>query len=375
MYRLTLVPGIRRLIRHTGVVQLGADPASATVLDLPDARLGRVLELLDGTRTERAVLREAATFGVSADHVQALLEALRGLGILITTAALAPDSMPEPQRRQLLTEAAAITMRHAIPPPDPPPDPVPADPRLGASAVERPATRPRSAASTMRRRAGTTVLVTGRGRIATPLCAALAAAGIGRVGTALTGRAVLADCAPGGLTPADAERPRGIAAAEAIARAAPYADTSQVRSGTATFTVQIGLGVPPELTAYSFARRAQPHLLIEERDTSVTVGPLVDPGRTACLRCLDLHRRALDDAWPAIAAQLATAPDDPPPIATATLLVAVGVAAAYVLAYIDGDRPALDGTIDIRPPACLTGHPLPPHPACGCVGSGARRRR
>lgn len=45
--------------------------------------------------------------------------------------------------------------------------------------------------------------------------------------------------------------------------------------------------------------------LVLHGDT-VTIGPLVRPGQSPCLRCLDLHRRDRDQAWPRILSQLAS---------------------------------------------------------------------
>jgi bacteriocin biosynthesis cyclodehydratase domain-containing protein len=53
----------------------------------------------------------------------------------------------------------------------------------------------------------------------------------------------------------------------------------------------------------AWLRRDVPHLptVVGER---ITIGPLVVPGETPCLHCVDLARRDADPAWPAIAAQL-----------------------------------------------------------------------
>src|SRR5690606_18001219 len=42
----------------------------------------------------------------------------------------------------------------------------------------------------------------------------------------------------------------------------------------------------------------------------VVIGPLVHPGRSACLRCLDLHRRDRDSAWPRILSQVGSPTTD-----------------------------------------------------------------
>jgi len=93
-----------------------------------------------------------------------------------------------------------------------------------------------------------------------------------------------------------------------------------------------------------------PHINVTLREATAVVGPLVLPGMTACLRCLELHRSDRDPAWPLIAAQLAT--DGPHPavdacdVGLATL--AASVCALQVLAFVDGGTSAAcDGTLEI----------------------------
>jgi len=51
-------------------------------------------------------------------------------------------------------------------------------------------------------------------------------------------------------------------------------------------------------------RRDIAHLPIVFGEVSVTIGPLVVPGITACLRCVEQHRATADQSWPAVAPQL-----------------------------------------------------------------------
>jgi bacteriocin biosynthesis cyclodehydratase domain-containing protein len=132
--------------------------------------------------------------------------------------------------------------------------------------------------------------------------------------------------------------------------------------------VQVGQGIPAELAAYAYARRALPHLLIEERDDTVLIGPLVPPHGSPCLRCLDLHRRDRDPAWPTLIAQLATTGDGGSTVATTTTIIAVGVAAAQVLGYIDGDEvPTIGASIEVGPPSTLRRRSWSAHPRCECA--------
>src|SRR5699024_6158620 len=82
-------------------------------------------------------------------------------------------------------------------------------------------------------------------------------------------------------------------------------------------------------------RLAGPHLVAYVRETTGVVGPFVLPGRTACLRCLDLHRADRDPGWPRVTLQLAK-----PGIAVAACDIALATlvaasAALDVLTYLD----------------------------------------
>jgi bacteriocin biosynthesis cyclodehydratase domain-containing protein len=123
-----------------------------------------------------------------------------------------------------------------------------------------------------------------------------------------------------------------------------------------------------DLAAAQLVREGVPHLYVEARETSGVVGPLVLPGRSACARCLALHRTDRDPAWAAVAAQLATpgAADSACEVVLATALAAT--AAAQVLCHLDGvEPPTVDGTIEIRLPDLRSRRrSWHVHPLCGC---------
>ena len=50
------------------------------------------------------------------------------------------------------------------------------------------------------------------------------------------------------------------------------------------------------------------HIPLVLDGASARIGPVVHPGRTACLSCLDVTAHGLDDSWPLIAAQLLARP-------------------------------------------------------------------
>lgn len=127
-------------------------------------------------------------------------------------------------------------------------------------------------------------------------------------------------------------------------------------------------------------RRDVPHLPVVFGDTGVTVGPFVEPGAGPCIRCVDLHRTDTDPAWPAMAAQLHTAPR-----AGETALVACAVSSAVasvVLARLRRGEHLADSMRYDRGRAEWTQRSWRPHPDCGCLElpltpaeDGSRSRR
>jgi len=116
----------------------------------------------------------------------------------------------------------------------------------------------------------------------------------------------------------------------------------------------------------ALSRASVPHLLVRARESTGPVGPLVLPGRTACVRCTDLHRSDRDPGWPALLAQLTAARAAPPETVLAAHLAAL--AAAQVLHRLAGGEPeALGHTIEVRLASGLAStREWPPHPYCGC---------
>jgi bacteriocin biosynthesis cyclodehydratase domain-containing protein len=121
----------------------------------------------------------------------------------------------------------------------------------------------------------------------------------------------------------------------------------------------------------ALAQRLVPHLAVSASEAIGVVGPLVLPGRSACLRCLDLTRAERDPAWPLILAQLsAQAGTDPPGCDTVLATTVAAQAVAQVLAFIDEDgrAPAVtDGTLELVLPGWQwRRRTWQPHPQCGC---------
>jgi bacteriocin biosynthesis cyclodehydratase domain-containing protein len=111
------------------------------------------------------------------------------------------------------------------------------------------------------------------------------------------------------------------------------------------------------------------HLAIVGGADRASVGPLVVPGRSACLRCVELHRTDRDPAWPTVAAQLAVPPAAVRGESSLTGLVAA-LAALQVACWLDQRRtPASVGaTLTVTLPDGLTSrHAWTRHPRCGCA--------
>jgi hypothetical protein len=151
--------------------------------------------------------------------------------------------------------------------------------------------------------------------------------------------------------------------------AAAVVDTTPLANDRAPdLAILVGLRPPEQLA--ELHRRRITHLAICVSEAIGVVGPLVQPGRTACLRCLDLARAERDQAWPLILAQLpasrmdATAGD--PVLATAV----AAQAAAQALAYTDRPDVAAvtaSGTLELALPGWQwRRRSWPPHRACTC---------
>ena len=109
-----------------------------------------------------------------------------------------------------------------------------------------------------------------------------------------------------------------------------------------------------------------PHLPIVVGEAAITIGPLVEPGATACLHCVSLHQRDRDPAWPAIATQLAhAAPPAHDPLRSAA---AVADAARRILRRLRGDDAGLDAAVRIGGDGAeLSSERFAPHPECRCA--------
>lgn len=110
---------------------------------------------------------------------------------------------------------------------------------------------------------------------------------------------------------------------------------------------------------------AGPHLVVACSDLGAGVGPMVVPGRTACLRCEDLHRLERDPAWPELLLQLSR------PRATDAAAVdlqwAASSATLQAASWLAGGVPdSLGACLVLDADGALRVRRLRAHPGCGC---------
>ncbi len=142
----------------------------------------------------------------------------------------------------------------------------------------------------------------------------------------------------------------------------------------ADLVVLISHGAADSGRAGSWVSAEVPHLAGVVGEAGVVVGPLVLPGRSPCLRCLDLHRCDRDPDWPMVLAQLHDQPAYEPE-ETAEAGLAAGLAALQVLAHLDGMvKPAAVGaTLEVElPDGLIALRRWPAHPDCGCAWPAKR---
>jgi hypothetical protein len=337
--RPMISPALRRLWRDRETLQLGRPPGRSVVLAGVDPGARATLALLDGTRDAVQVLSEATAVGCPPERAAALLDLLDGAGLLDDAATPSgTERYARPERDRLAGDAAALA--------------------LVSGATARAA---------LARRSSARVRVLGAGRVGAAVAGLLAAAGVGAVDVDDPAPARAEDAGVGGLDLADVGRPRDEATRERLRSLAPSVDLSP---GPADLVVVAPTGAGRTDEALRDLAGGVAHLPAEVRDGVGAVGPLVLPGRSACLHCVDLTRADLDPDWPSLAAQLSH-PGHAPTAAAGVLAVATAAqAAAQALALLDGGPlpAAVGGTLEAAPPDWRwRRRSWHPHPDCGCV--------
>lgn len=137
--------------------------------------------------------------------------------------------------------------------------------------------------------------------------------------------------------------------------------SGNARPGEAGFAVLVNSPQPPVLTARAHARRGMPYLVVAVSDGAVNVGPLVVPGHTPCIACVELHHRDAVPMWRDFGADTA-------PIEATLRELAISVASCQVMQFLDGNTSAAHGaTIQLRSPFHMRRRVWREHASCGCV--------
>jgi bacteriocin biosynthesis cyclodehydratase domain-containing protein len=310
--RPALKPGLLTVWRDRDTLQIGIDARRAVALT-GMADVAWIVGLLDGSRDRADVVRAAAEGGVPAQAAERVLTLLAAAGVIEDFPAATLRVLPQPVRARLAPELATASLAHG-------------DSDGGAR--------------TLARRLAAQVTVHGGGRLRAAIASILRTSGIGHV--------VLAD-------------------------AAALASTSPA-SGTTRPDLMVLTGQRPPEFQDALIRGQVPHLAVSASEAIGVVGPLVIPGRSACLRCLDLTRTDHDPSWPLILAQLASRHPDPLGC-DAPLVAAVAAQAAFqALAVIDRAafaQAVTNGTLELVLPGWQwRRRTWPPHPRCCCGSSG-----
>jgi bacteriocin biosynthesis cyclodehydratase domain-containing protein len=401
--RPALKPGLLPVWRDRDTLQIGIDPRRAVALT-GMAGAAWVISLLDGSRDRAQVIAAAGDRGMPAQLADRVLTLLAAGGALDDFPTGAYRVLPRQLRTMLAPELAAASLAHG-------------DSDGGAR--------------TLARRRAAHVRIMGSGRLESGIAGILTASGIGRVdstaalaregdglaqaadilergasalgqeadvlergadalergadtlgrgaggqgleqGADIRGRG-LAGTAPGrgrGLAATPPGRARGPAATRSGPARARTAREHMTRARGTRPDLAVLIGIPdPELAARLMRERI-PHLAVSASEAIGVVGPLVLPGRSACLRCLDLARTDRDPAWPLILAQLASRQADPPACDAALAAAVAAHATAQALAFIDRPAqagPVTNGTLELVLPAWQwRRRTWPPHLDCTC---------
>ncbi len=112
-------------------------------------------------------------------------------------------------------------------------------------------------------------------------------------------------------------------------------------------------------------RAGVPHVWAFLRDLVGVIGPFVDPGESACLRCVDLARGEVDRAWPTTV----SGPRPVVPPVDPLLAASVGaMVAAEIGVWASGRQPQTVGAVIELPygAGAVERCTHAPHPHCGC---------
>jgi len=347
--RPALKAGLLPLWRDRDTLQLGVDPRRAVAL----GGLGKaaaVISLLDGSRDRETLISTAEAYGIPAEAASRVLGLLAAAGALDDFPAQLHASLPDLLRARLAPELATASLAYG-------------DGDGGAR--------------TLARRRAAFVRVHGAGRTGACVASFLAASGVGHVVCTDPEPTEPADLAPAGLTEADLGEPRQDGAARAVERAAPDVRTRD--DGAVPDLVILTEMALPDLIG-GLMRERVPHLAVWTGEALGVIGPLVQPARSACLRCVDMRKAEGDPQWPRVLAQATFTRARPQACDTVLAAMTAALTSAQALTLIDragstANVPVtVNGTLEVvLPDWQWRRRTWLPHPACHCRAATADR--
>jgi bacteriocin biosynthesis cyclodehydratase domain-containing protein len=160
----------------------------------------------------------------------------------------------------------------------------------------------------------------------------------------------------------------------AMARSAGLHEAAPRQVSPVNGGVLVGVGEPDRALVDEWTRAGTPHVLVRLTEGRAVIGPFVQPGSTACLRCVDAHCTDADPAWPLLVRQYSAAsardrPDGAPePVDPLLASLALAWAARDLASYVDGGRPSTwSATVTVHPQLSrIEMRRWLRHPGCGC---------
>jgi len=195
-----------------------------------------------------------------------------------------------------------------------------------------------------------------------------------RVLDRLAGDGWIIDAAPVGRRP-DAAVPRALRLSadaplrDLVSRACSAAGVRVDHGQAGELRLVATVGEPRRDLADDLMRGDVPHLWLAAFPASVRIGPFVEPGRTACLHCIDAHLGDHDPRRATVLHQLGEHPAPADAAYDAALaMVGAGWALRDVSRHHDGERPALRSTtVTVTSDLRVSRREWLRHPHCGCA--------
>lgn len=203
----------------------------------------------------------------------------------------------------------------------------------------------------------------GLDRVGSGIATLLSASGIGSIRVHDDRKVTASDVAGGVYQLTDVGQDRRTVIERHIRDCAPLEPRRAV--GEPDLIILASYPTPEDLLRLGLLGR--PYLLAHTNPKFATVGPLVIPSKSACARCIALHRADLDEQWGLI--EMARLTEHQRQISpTSIAALATSIATAHALLFLDtGSAPTINATVhcDGATAESVT-QQWSKHPLCGC---------